>query len=196
MIGVLKRAWRFARLKMSDNETWIEYLRSIGMRIGDECRVLTREIPTEPFLIRLGNRVAIASGTRLITHDGAIWLYRETDPAVNRFAPIDIKDNVMIGLNTVILPGVTIGPRSIVAAGSVVTKDVPPNTIVGGSPARVITDVDSYLERVRDESIPVTDEQRQRIINGESQTAVMKETLKQVFDWDELDRRNADATSG
>lgn len=52
--------------------------------------------------------------------------------------PVVIEDNVWIGGNSTINPGVTIGKNSIVASGSVVTKDVPPNTIVGGNPARVI----------------------------------------------------------
>ena len=53
-------------------------------------------------------------------------------------APVVIKRNAWIGAAATILPGVTVGENSIVAAGSVVTKDVPPNTIVGGVPAKVI----------------------------------------------------------
>lgn len=56
--------------------------------------------------------------------------------------PIHIESNVWIGGNAVILPGITIGRNSIIAAGSVVTKDVPGNTIVGGNPARVIREID------------------------------------------------------
>ncbi|MEO7934341.1 MAG: acyltransferase [Chthoniobacterales bacterium] len=55
--------------------------------------------------------------------------------------PIHICDNVWIGMNAVILKGVTIGENSIVAAGSVVTKDVPPNTIVAGNPARIVKEL-------------------------------------------------------
>jgi acetyltransferase-like isoleucine patch superfamily enzyme len=56
-------------------------------------------------------------------------------------APIEIKDNVFIGMNSVILKGVTIGVNSVVAAGSVVAKDVPPNTIVAGNPAKIIREL-------------------------------------------------------
>ena len=52
--------------------------------------------------------------------------------------PIVIKDRVWIGINATICPGVTIGENSIIAAGSVVTKDVPPNVIVGGNPAKIL----------------------------------------------------------
>lgn len=56
----------------------------------------------------------------------------------NHFAPIHLKQRVWVGSHATILPGVTIGENSIVAAGAVVTKDVPPNVMVGGVPARVI----------------------------------------------------------
>lgn len=55
--------------------------------------------------------------------------------------PIHIGDNVWIGMNAIVLKGVTIGNNSIVAAGSVVTKDVPPNTIVAGNPARIVKEI-------------------------------------------------------
>jgi len=57
--------------------------------------------------------------------------------------PIVIEDGAWIGAGAIILPGVTVGRRSIVAAGSVVTKDVPPLTIVGGNPARVIKAIEA-----------------------------------------------------
>lgn len=59
--------------------------------------------------------------------------------------PIVIKDRVWIGINVTICPGVTIGENSVIAAGSVVTKDVPPNVIVGGNPARVLKELDTNL---------------------------------------------------
>lgn len=63
------------------------------------------------------------------------------EPKENNFvktSPIIIEDNVWIGFNSVIMKGVKIGARSIVAAGSVVTKDIPPDVIVAGNPARII----------------------------------------------------------
>jgi len=55
--------------------------------------------------------------------------------------PVVIEDDVWIGANAVVLPGVTIGARSVVGAGAVVVKDVAPKTIVAGVPARVIRDL-------------------------------------------------------
>lgn len=58
---------------------------------------------------------------------------------------IEIFDNVFIGAKAIIMGDVKIGPNAIVAAGSVVTKDVPPNSVVGGNPARVISDMDTFV---------------------------------------------------
>lgn len=60
---------------------------------------------------------------------------------------IEIFDNVFIGAKAIIMGDVKIGPTAIVAAGSVVTKDVPPNSVVGGNPARVISDMDSFVKK-------------------------------------------------
>jgi acetyltransferase-like isoleucine patch superfamily enzyme len=58
--------------------------------------------------------------------------------------PIVIKNNAWIGMHSVIMKGVTIGEGAIVAAGSVVTKDVPPFTVVAGNPARIVKQIDKY----------------------------------------------------
>ena len=63
------------------------------------------------------------------------------------FNPIIIYDNVFLGGNVTLCPGVKVGPNAIVAAGAVVTKDVPPGTIVGGVPARVIGEFDDIVEK-------------------------------------------------
>lgn len=60
---------------------------------------------------------------------------------------IEIFDNVFIGANAIIIGDVKIGPNAIVAAGSVVTKDVPPNSVVGGNPARVISDMNTFVDK-------------------------------------------------
>ncbi|HEY4183609.1 MAG TPA: DapH/DapD/GlmU-related protein, partial [Polyangia bacterium] len=65
---------------------------------------------------------------------------------------IDIRDNVFIGHHAIIMPGVTIGPNAIVAAGAVVTKDVPPDAVVGGVPARVIGKVSELVQRMATET--------------------------------------------
>ena len=61
--------------------------------------------------------------------------------------PTIIEDNCFIGARAIIMPGVTIGPNSVVGAGAVVTRNVPPDSVVAGVPAKVITSVDCYAER-------------------------------------------------
>jgi acetyltransferase-like isoleucine patch superfamily enzyme len=90
--------------------------------------------------ITLGDNVNISSDTRVQTAKHEVQ-----DPQFTAsFAPVTIEDRVWVGLSAVILGGVTIGEGAVVAAGSVVTRDVPPYTIAAGVPARVIG------ERTRD----------------------------------------------
>lgn len=87
-----------------------------------------------PAKIKIGTKVAISRETFICTasHDIA----KPNRPLVT--APITICDGVWIGARAIVLPGVTIGEGAVVAAGSVVTKDVEPWTVVGGNPAKVI----------------------------------------------------------
>jgi acetyltransferase-like isoleucine patch superfamily enzyme len=73
---------------------------------------------------------------RLIDAQAIAPFFKDRPPRPKlKTAPVKIEDNVWIGMNAVILKGVTIGENSVVAAGSVVTKNVPPNTVVAGNPA-------------------------------------------------------------
>ncbi len=92
--------------------------------------------------VTIGKNVSIAHGSSLISFNHGwndVSLPIKYNPIIQ--APIVIEDDVWIGCGVRIMPGVTIGGRSIIAAGSVVVKDVPGNTIVGGVPARVIKSI-------------------------------------------------------
>lgn len=130
------------------NEFTIEnFFRKKGLSIGKNNRIFIKNFGSEPFLIRIGNHSTISGGVKFITHDGGTWIFRDEIPDLNVFGVIEIKDNCFIGLNSIILPNVTIGPNSVVGAGSVVSKDVPPNTIVAGVPAKVISSTENYKEK-------------------------------------------------
>jgi len=103
--------------------------------------------------LHIGSNVAIGPDVAVFTsshrYDQAEWV--PFGPEVDA-APVRIEDHAWIGGRAVILPGVTIGPGAIVAAGAVVTKDVPSCAVVGGNPARFIKqrDVEAF-ERLRDQ---------------------------------------------
>ena len=78
-----------------------------------------------------------------MTHDGGAWVLRLDDP-IDLFGPISVGDNVMIGVNAVIMPGVHIGSNCIIAAGAVVTRNVPEGMIFGGVPAKPIKTIAEY----------------------------------------------------
>jgi acetyltransferase-like isoleucine patch superfamily enzyme len=138
----------------------VAYLRRQGMRIGPHAALLARveDFGTEPWLIEIGARVSVAAGAVFVTHDGASRVFRERiaggSAFGNAFAPIRVLDDSMIGLRAVLMPGVTVGPRSIVGAGSLVTRDVPPDTVAGGFPARVLCTLEEYEQKYRERMIP------------------------------------------
>lgn len=130
-------------------DTCYRYWAKKGIRFGGEhIRLESNYFGTEPYLIEIGDWVAVAGGVSFLTHDGGVYIFRDKYPDVQRFGKIVIRDHCMIGQNAILLPGITIGPRAIVAAGAVVARDVPPGTIVGGVPARVISSVETYQKRM------------------------------------------------
>lgn len=127
--------------------TRAEYLRRQGAQIGENCFIVPTNVGTEPYLVKIGNHVAIANGVEFITHDGAAWIFRDEVPDAQVFGPIVIEDNCIVGQNVILFPNIRIGRNSIVGAGSVVINDVPPNTIVVGVPARPLGSIERYREK-------------------------------------------------
>jgi acetyltransferase-like isoleucine patch superfamily enzyme len=124
--------------------TIAELFRKQGAQVGDDCHFGIMHLATEPYLVRIGNHVGIASGVQLLTH-GLGWCFRDRIPELQNFGRITIGDNCNIGVNAIILPNVTIGRDSMVGAGAVVTKDVPAGSIVAGNPARLIGRTEAYF---------------------------------------------------
>lgn len=90
--------------------------------------------------ITIGDGVFIGPKVNLITLNHNL---EPDDRSTTTAKPIVIKENAWIGINSTILPGVTIGKNAVVAAGSVVTKDVEENAVVGGNPARLIKKINA-----------------------------------------------------
>ncbi len=140
--------WRW--LGDPDGEQWADYISRHGglHAIGKCCSIQANVTITDPSYVRLGNNVRL-SGCTLFGHDGTVnMLCRAYGVLLDHVGPVDIRDNVFVGHGAIVLPGVTIGPNVIVAAGSVVTRDVPPDSIVAGVPARRVADLGSYVERL------------------------------------------------
>jgi maltose O-acetyltransferase len=90
--------------------------------------------------VRIGSRVNLGHSVTLLTMDHEIGP-SEKRCGYRKTGPIVIEDAVWIATNATILPGVTVGEASVVAAGAVVTRDVAPNTLVAGVPARVVREL-------------------------------------------------------
>lgn len=135
-------------MRKYDDFTIAEYLRRQGSQIGEGCSISVKRLGAEPYLVKIGHHVTIAPGVRFITHDGAVWIFREEFADLQVFGPIIIEDNCVVGANAILFPNIRIGRNSIVGAGSVVITDIPPNTIAIGVPARPFGSVDKYKEKM------------------------------------------------
>ena len=114
-----------------------------GLEIGDECFLGAECLLDLADAIRLGRQVTLAERVLVLTHMNVG--YRD-HPLQRHFpataAAVVIDDGCFVGASVTILPGVRIGARSFVAAGAVVTQNVPPGTLVAGVPARVVRGLD------------------------------------------------------
>ena len=142
----------------NDDPKYVTYLEELFQRKLDDVRILT------PFICDFGNRVTFGKGvfinhSAILSASGGIEFQDGVSVApgvriatinhdfnnrhtIYTYGKVVIKKNAWIGMNVTICPGVTIGKNSVVAAGAVVTKDVPDNAVVGGVPAKVIKMLD------------------------------------------------------
>ncbi len=121
-----------------DNDFRIRYLREKGMKIGEGCLINYIEFTADPYLVEIGNEVALARNTRFITHDGSTWLFKDKSRMEYVFGKITVGNNCFIGENCIILPNTTIGNDCIIGAGSVVRGNIPDNSVAYGNPAKVV----------------------------------------------------------
>lgn len=124
-----------------------KFARSIGVKIGKDCSIATRNFGSEPYLISIGDNVQITNDVRFATH-GAGWVLRKKYPKFDCFGKISIGNNVYIGNCVLIMPGVSVGDNVIIGAGSVVTKSIPDNTVVAGNPAKILTTIEEYENKM------------------------------------------------
>ncbi len=135
------------RMAQHDDFTIAEHFRKLGARIGEDTRLEIRKLSTEPYLITIGNHCTVAQNVVFLAHDGATWVFTDEFPSIQKFGTIQVCDNCFIGYGSVIMGNVTIGPNTIIGAGSIVTKSIPANVVAAGNPARIICSIDEYKKK-------------------------------------------------
>ena len=148
----LKRI-RLALMINSDSRNKYLKEKNIFYSMGENVFFQPRIIPSDPKLIKFHNNIVVTSNVTFVNHDVFHLGLKSLGKGDYQYLqyPIEIMDNVFIGCNSTILGNVKIGPNAVVAAGSVVTKDVPPNSVVAGNPARVIESFDEFHEKRKKE---------------------------------------------
>jgi maltose O-acetyltransferase len=141
----LKKIYR--SIEKTKRNKYLLRLRDRGLRIGKNVDILDNVFidPSHCYLISIGNNVTISPNVRLIAHDAST----KKTLGYTKIGKIDIRENCFIGDSAIVLYGVTIGPNSIVGAGSVVVKDVPEGVVVAGNPAKVISSTREYIEKIK-----------------------------------------------
>lgn len=119
--------------------------------VGDKVLFMPRKVPLYPELIKLHDNTRVASGVTFVTHDGIHIMLNNKFKNKNfqeKIGCIEIEENVFVGSNSIIMYDVKIGSNSIIAAGSIVTKDIPDNSIAAGVPAKVIGTLEDFVNRL------------------------------------------------
>lgn len=173
--GFSRHLWQFVDFNLLCLHQKDVYLRKHGALIGVACNLITdiTNFATEPYLIRIGDNVTITAGVKFITHDASTRLFRYRFSSMNSrfgnlFGPIVIGNNCFIGVDTILLPDTIIGDNCIVGAGAVVKGKFPENSVIVGVPARRVSSLDEYIEKVQYKMLDIRaqthDELRQELL--------------------------------
>lgn len=140
-------------------EKTTESLVKMGMKVGKNFQRLNNVLidDSHPWLIEIGDNVTLAPRVHILAHDASTKKFL----GYTKIADVVIGNNVFVGAEAVILPGVKIGNNVIIGANSTVTHDIPDNTVAAGSPAKILCTLEEYLnkEKSRMETSPVYGEE-------------------------------------
>lgn len=142
----------------SSSQLWVENLRSKGIAIGEDVQIYSPETTiidlTAPWLVTIGDHVSIAAGVKILTHDYAWSVLKQSGKQPGSIlgaqSPVTIGNGVYIGMDAIITRGVTVGDHVIIGAGSVVTKDCESGFVYAGNPARKIASLEEYYHKRAD----------------------------------------------
>ena len=131
----------------------------MGMKVGKNFNRLHGVIldPGHCWLIEIGDNVTMAPRVHVLCHDASTKQFLN----YTKIGRVTIGNNVFVGADSVILPGVTVGDNVIIGANSTVTHDIPSGSVAAGSPAKVICTLSEYIEKEkkRMEASPVFGEE-------------------------------------
>lgn len=175
----------YIKLCKPSGSEFAEYQKKWGnyYSIGDNCAIWTYTNVTDPEYTKIGNNVMLTACT-ILGHDGSIaMLNRAYHKKLDRVGKVDIKDNVFIGHGAIVLPNVTIGPNAIVAAGAVVSRNVPENAIVAGIPAKQVGKVSDLVVKLENETslLPWSDIINQREGGFDPEMEPMLKKMRQEY---------------
>jgi acetyltransferase-like isoleucine patch superfamily enzyme len=139
-----------------DSDRYSAYLVKKGVAIGKGTQFFGKPLIdlTRPYLVEIGRNCVFTENVKLLTH-GFDWsvLREKFGEVIASSAKVVIEDNVFIGMSTIILKGVRIGENTIIGAGSVVTHDIPANSVAAGNPCRVIMTIEDYFRKRKEEYV-------------------------------------------
>ena len=145
----------YLRFFVSSGFAYAAYLKkqAVFHAQGDNCFISKAANIPDPHLVKLGGNVWITSGCQLLCHDASVIMINIMRSGHrDRVGPIVFGSNSFLGNNVIVLPGTGIGSKTIVGAGSVVTGDIPDNSVFAGNPARRICDFEEYVIRIENET--------------------------------------------
>lgn len=128
-----------------------------GVVMGKNCKIGTKKLGSEPYLITIGDDFYTSSNIQFITHDGSVNVLRNSyseHKTADLFGRIKIGNNVFIGYGCTILPGSIIADNVIVGANTVVKGSLKSNSVYAGVPARYICSLDEYKQKIQSKLVP------------------------------------------
>lgn len=160
-LSIIKRIINYKSSKLwggVNSNNFVEYLKRNGVKVG--CNVKFRYPRhtvidlTRPSLVEFGNNLDINDNFTIMTHDFGTYVFRNLyGDFVSSSGRVKLGNNIYIGRNVTILKGVTIGDNCIIGLGSIVTKNIPANSVACGVPCKVICSLEEYYKRRKNNQI-------------------------------------------
>ena len=170
-----------------NSQSYIKYLRSKGMKIGENCLIRDpRSFGIDlqrAHLITIGSDVRFNHNNQLIAHDATAKVFRlKYHDYLPSNGHITIGNNVWFARDVKVLKNVTIGDNCIIGLGSVVTHDIPSNSVAAGVPAKVVCTIDEYYEKRKKEALQESFEFAKGIVERHHRRPV-PEDFTESFVW-------------